>query len=98
MGVSLDNGPAVTDALDVIVKMDDVSRRTAKPAPVPSQTRVSAKGTISLIELLLSPLKAVVSKSTTDILNVPGSNPWVNANRMNNENRINFLTEPPALS
>ena len=81
-----------------MVKMEDVSRSTANPAPVPNQTRVSAKGTISLIELLLSPLKDVVSKSVAAILYVPGSNPCGKTKFINNIMWSNRLIGPPTLS
>ena len=55
-GVWFVNSPAAASALAVMVKIESIPRSTAKPAPVPSHTSVSAWGIISLIILLLSPL------------------------------------------
>ena len=47
---------AETSDLELMVSTDNVSLNTASPAPVPSQSKVSPCGTISLIILLLRPL------------------------------------------
>ena len=47
---------AETSDLELMVSIDNVSLNTAKPDPVPNQSKVSPCGTISLIILLLSPL------------------------------------------